>query len=438
MARLWQKRMVFVLQPKLILPINGKDMIKNDSLNKIALSVTTAILATCGAKAYEVPLTYFGTNLPPIDFHGFASQGFLASTKYNYLGDTTRGSFNFTEAGLNASINPFNRTHVTAQAFLFDVGKVGEYDLSLDYALVDYSFSDAFGIRAGRIIRPEGIYNSIQSIDLARTSVLLPQGLYDPRWRDFSGSVDGGSFYGDIGLGKAGDFSYEAYAGMVNPTSNGGPARQLEATLGQQPGATYEGNHGFPEVGAQFWWNTPLDGFRTGAGIFHAFGFSYDFNQEEFINPPGILITVPITGYVDATEGMASLEYVWKNWTFQAENLLVYYQNHEVAAGSTVASSHTSPDAWYIGAAYRFNKWMEAGSYYTEYYTDLANISGPTSAAYQTDLAVSLRFDPKPWWIIKVEGHFNHGTALLYDTTSNPVQNGDGWFMLALKTTVSF
>jgi hypothetical protein len=53
-------------------------------------------------------------------------------------------------------------------------------------------------------------------------------------------------------------------------------------------------------------------------------------------------------------------------------------------------------------------------------------------------LAVSLRFDPKPWWIIKVEGHFNHGTALLYDTTSNPVQNGDGWFMLALKTTVSF
>jgi len=414
-------------------PIANKDMIKKHTPHRIALSITAAILAGNAAKAYEVPLTFMGTNMPPLDFHGFVSQGFLDSSAYDYLGYTKSGSFRFTEAGANVSLNPFNRTHITAQGFLFDVGNVGQYDLSLDYASIDYSFSDALGIRAGRVIRPEGIYNSIQSIDLARTSVLLPQGVYDPRWRDFSGSVDGGSIYGDIGMGKAGDFSYEIYGGMVNPTQDGGPARQLEATLGEQPGATYERDHGFPEVGGQLWWNTPLDGFRAGAGIFHAFGFSFDFNQLEF----GFL-QVPITGYVDATEGMVSLEYVWKNWTFQAENLLIYYQNHEVAFGNTVESSHTNPESWYVNAEYRVNKWFEAGTYFNAYYTDLADISGPTSQAYQLDWAVSLRFDPTPWWIIKAEGHYIHGTALLYDNTSDPVQNGQGWFMLALKTTVSF
>jgi hypothetical protein len=115
-------------------------------------------------------LNLLGTNLPSLDFHGFISQGFLATTKYNYLADNTRdGSFEFTEAGLNVSLDPFPRTHVAAQGFLFDVGNVGQYDPVLDYALVDYNFSDAFGIRAGRILRPEGIYNTSQSIDLTRT-----------------------------------------------------------------------------------------------------------------------------------------------------------------------------------------------------------------------------------------------------------------------------
>ena len=96
--------------------------------------------------------------MPSLDFHGFASQGLLSSTKYNYLGETKGGSLKFTEAALNVSMNLFPHTHITAQGFLFDVGKVGEYDPTLDYALVDYNFNDTFGICAGRIIRPQGIY----------------------------------------------------------------------------------------------------------------------------------------------------------------------------------------------------------------------------------------------------------------------------------------
>ena len=124
--------------------------------------------------------------LPPVTFHAFLSQGFLYSSDYNYLGDSTRGEFRYTEMGLNASFNPFPRTRVSAQGFAFKVGDQGSYEPVVDYASVEYTFNDELGLRAGRVRRPQGIYNHIQDVDLARTWVLLPQGLYDARWRDFS------------------------------------------------------------------------------------------------------------------------------------------------------------------------------------------------------------------------------------------------------------
>jgi hypothetical protein len=82
-------------------------MINSKSTHKTILALTATILAAGGAQAYELKL---GTNMPPVDFHGFASQGFLDSTGYNYLANNTeRGSFKFSEAAINASMNPFPR-----------------------------------------------------------------------------------------------------------------------------------------------------------------------------------------------------------------------------------------------------------------------------------------------------------------------------------------
>jgi len=407
------------------------------SAHKLALSITASILAAGGAHAYDLTLS---TNIPPITFHGFGSQGFLASSDYDYLGYTKSGSFRFTEAGVNVSMDPFPRTHITAQGFLFDVGNVGEYEPVLDYALADYSFNDAIGIRAGRIIRPEGIYNSIQSVDLARTWVLLPQGMYDARYRDYSGSVDGGSIYGNLKLGKGGDMSYELYAGMVNLAQNGGVSRLLKDDFPTIPGVLrYDKVNGFPEVGFQTWWNTPLDGFRVGVGGYQGFGFSYDYFQATFppVNGHG-----NTTGYTDASVIHPSVEYNWGNWTFQGEYRLAYWNSHSEGGGQSFGRSYTVNDDWFVSGAYRINKWLQVGAYYTEYYANINDRDGSSLAhnsdGYQKDVALSLRFDPTSWWIIKVEGHCMHGTALLYDNTTNPDRHGKPWYMLALKTTVSF
>lgn len=375
-------------------------------------------------------------NLPPVTFHGFASQGFLLSDTYDYLGRSKSGSFRFSEFALNASSSPFARTRVSAQAFMFDVGKVGEYDLALDYAVADYSFCDEFGVRGGRIRRPEGIYNAIQDIDLARTSVLLPQGMYDSRWRDFSGSIDGGSLYGNIGLGKAGSLSYEAYAGMISLTENGGVARQLQDELPQPPIGSYTGVNGCPLIGAQLWWTTPLPGLRAGVAVLEGFGLNYDYR----VNPP--FGPGPINSSLNIPVEHYSLEYQWKSWTFQTEYRNQNIIGHNTSDGALLNRTRSRTDTWYVSAAYRVNPWLEIGTYYTEDYADVANRSGAGTAvpadAYQKDVALSFRFDPKPWWVLKMEGHCIHGTALLQDNANNPVRDEDAWFMLALKTTFSF
>ena len=371
-----------------------------------------------------------GENLPPVDFHGFLSQGFLYSGDYNYLGDSSHGSFKFTEVGLNASLNPFPRTRVSAQAFTFDVGPAGEYNVFLDYGLVEYTFGDYLGIRLGRIRRPEGIYNHIQDVDLARTWVLLPQGMYNARWRDAYASLDGGEFFGSIPLNKAGSLSYEAYSGLQRPRLNGGLALQ-KANL--PPYWPLVWINAPTMYGVQLWWNTPLDGLRLGM----APNKVRDLSFRTVVKPGALRLSVG-SPKVDKY----SAEYLVGSWTFQAEYYHVTVDYANSGGGLPNNFKHIEPDCWYFGTAYRINKWVEAGGYYTEYYTDVHDRKGATlpvpADGYQKDIALSLRFDLNDAWIFKVEGHQMHGVAQLFDNVKNPTRSSSPWFMLAVKTTFSF
>lgn len=402
--------------------------------DRFALTLSATILASCGARAVELPLTFLGTNAPPIDFHGFLSQGLLASTDYNYLDSHSKdGSLQFFEAGINASINPFPRTRITAQGFAFDVGHAGRYEPFLDYASIEYTFTDWLGVRGGRFRKPGGIYNHIQDVDLARTWVLLPQGIYDARFRDLSCSLDGGEVFGSVSLNKAGSLSYEAYSGFTHTKADSGLGRLISNSLG---GGRVTSFDDIFEAGAQIWWNTPVNGLRFGASLDNVLTFNYNFDVPTGFPPPFD------TASLHAEDGILlqqySAEYVWKNWTFQAEFYDIQVSQDTISPLG-VSHSFSSDYAWYGGAAYRFNKWLEVGGYYTEYHLNGAvPPGGASSDKAQKDAALSVRFDPTDWWIFKVEGHYIRGTALLYDNAANPVRNDNGWWMLAAKTTFSF
>ncbi len=393
---------------------------------RLLLALPVALTA-CHLEAAELNL--LGTNMPPFDFHGFVSQGFLDTTKYNYLADNTRnGSFEYMEVGLNTSLNPFPRTHIAAQGFLFDVGDAGKYQPFLDYASAEYTFNDYIGLRAGRIRKPGGIYNDIQDVDLARTFVLLPQGIYDARFRNLSCTLDGGALFGNIPLSKAGGLSYEAYAGFINIAPDSGVANVINNSL--PPGGNITSFDQISTAGSQLWWNTPVNGLRFGASLGYLFNFDYNFKVPTGAPPPNpSSISLRAEGPVILQQ--YSAEYLWKDWTFQAE-----YYNIQVSQDIGATHTFSASEAWYGSADYRFNKWLVVGGYYTEYYNG-GKLAAPSDAS-QKDLALSFRFDPEPWWVFKVEGHYIRGTGLLDDNANNPVRNDDGWFMLALKTTFSF
>jgi hypothetical protein len=398
-------------------------MIIKRHLNTALLPLAVSTI-TIAAQAVELKVS---TNMPPVDVHGFVSQGYLYSGSYDYLSpDTTGGSSKFFEWGLNGSMNPFPRTHIAAQGFTFDVGNAGKYEPVLDYALADYTFADWIGIRGGRIRRPEGLYNHIQDVDLARTWVLLPQGMYPARWRDMYTTLDGGELFGTIPLRKAGSLSYELYSGLQRPQLNGGLALQKENLPPFRPLVWINS----PIIsGGQVWWNTPLTGLRTGAALNYVSDMT--FRNDLGRQSKGSIF---VQHY--------SLEYLWNSWTFQAEYLTYIVDYHNSGGGLPNTVVRIRPDTWYASAAYRFNKYLEAGAYYTEYYPATNNRNGAGAAvpsdSYQKDAAISLRVDPTDWWTLKIEGHYINGTGQLYDNVANPSRSDNGWFMLALKTTFSF
>jgi hypothetical protein len=192
----------------------------------------------------------------------------------------------------------------------------------------------------------------------------------------------------------------------------------------------------------QFWYNTPVDGLRAGVSVGDMQDFGYELNISNPFPPgtPGVPLP-PGTSQMHTVGNIIfqqySLEYIWRAWTFQAEYYNYQADGHDYYSfGASDTAAPGNPESWYAGVSYRFNKWVQAGAYYSEFYGDMNHVDDP--ANYQKDLAVSLRFDPKDWWIVKIEGHYIHGTGELYDSFQPTIRDDRGWFMLAMKTTFSF
>ena len=115
-----------------------------------------------------------GTFFDDFRIHGFVSQGFLKSSANNFLAQTSNGTFQFNEIGVNVTYSALDNLRFGAQLLSRDLGNVGNNGVLIDWALVDYSWQDWLGIRAGKIKMPLGFYNEYRDLDLARTNIFLP------------------------------------------------------------------------------------------------------------------------------------------------------------------------------------------------------------------------------------------------------------------------
>lgn len=411
---------------------------------KIALSITASVLAVCGqSQAFE--LSALGTNLPPVDFHGFISQGYIWNSGHNdYLGgDSHNGTPDFREYGFNGSM-AYGKWRVGGQFFGEKLGPYGDDKMRLDWADVDYQATQWFGVRAGRVKMPRGLYNETLDLDSTRAFVLLPQSVYDARLRDFQASFDGGMIYGNVDLKKAGSLDYKVFGGNIPMSTQSGASDyfNIDAPF---PNLKIGMDDAF---GANLFWNTPVQGFRVG----YTFSRYQNLNTLRFVPPRNTDTDKNAANY---DRHLASAEYTVGNFVFAAEGgfddtqyELRFPPGYKGDPRSKIYG-RLFPDNYYyyVSASWRANHWLELGAYYSYWHWDQTGkpqpgITLPSFANLnQGDYALAARFDVTDNIIFKIEAHYMDGAGLVLNVPSHPQPpstTDKSWVMLTAKVTFSF
>jgi len=375
-----------------------------------------ALVASRPAAAAELSLP---GELGQLQVHGFISQGFLYTSDNNYLANSSRGSFEFTELGLNFTLQPMDRLTLGLQIFSHDLGPIGDYRATLDWYSVDYHWQDWLGIRAGRVKLPFGLYNDSSDIDSARTAIFLPQSIYPAQNRDFLLAQTGFELYGYRGLGAAGGLDYRMYGGTIFLDIRPQPGNPVTAVDLNVPFV----------AGGRLMWAAPVDGLRLGGSL--------QFLRLEThllvpSTPSQVAVNLPVMLWV------ASVEYTVRDLLLSAEYSR-WRVRTESSNPSLVPEGLTFSERGYALASYRVNSWLQTGAYYSLLFPNVSRRG--TLAGRQHDAALTLRFDINPFWLVKVEGHYMHGMAGLSSSLNGnqPLSSlHPDWALFAVKTTAFF
>lgn len=381
-----------------------------------------------------------------VQVHGFASQGFVYTDVNNWLTmHSSQGSGAFTDFGANVSMQVTEKFRIGAQVYDRNLGNLGGWHPSLDWAFADYRFRAWLGLRGGKVKTVLGLYNDTQDLDFLRAFALLPQSVYPTDVRDATIAHTGGDVYGSVSLRRhLGTLSYTVYAGHRWDSAQSGYPYLLS-----QFGTRFNSFGGL-QYGGDLRWNTPLSGLLMGASRLN----QYTAGEGTSVNPAN-----PSGGRIPFSEWSKD------DWTNQFYGQYTrgklrvdseyrrYVRNQAIFGGTSV--NLTDVRGWYVGGSYRVAKRLELGSYYSRY--AITSVVGGAMATLgipqQTDTSrpenhiydkvVTARVDINKFWNAKIEGHFMDGYGNgTYPNGFYPQVNPLGFKpntnALVLKTSVSF
>lgn len=377
-----------------------------------------------------------------VQVHGFVSQGLVYTNDNNWLTmNTSGGSAAFTDFGLNMSTQLTDRFRVGAQVYDRNLGQLGQYHPSLDWAVADYRFKSWFGVRGGKVKTMLGLYNDTQDLDFLRVFALLPQSVYPTDLRDATIAHSGGDIYGNLSLKHhLGGLSYTAYAGHRSDSIYSGYAYLAsEYHVTDYTGAV--------QYGGDLRWHSPLRGLLIGVSRINE--DTHSKAAPNSASAPGAAVSIEESKadwinqfYGQYTVGKLQIDSEYRR----------FFHDGIVNHGDIEAI--TDVRGWYVSGSYRVVKRLALGSYYSRY--SITSVSGgpfgfeipeetdtslPANHIY--DKVVSARVDLNKFWNAKVEGHFMNG----YGASSFPdgfyPQVNPGGFKpntnaLVLKTSLNF
>lgn len=339
--------------------------------------------------------------------HGFLSQGFILSEGNDFYGDSTAGSFEYYEAGLNGTLKLRPELSVSAQVLLRDAGPNDDGGPRLDYAFADYRFladeAGDVGLRAGRVKNAYGLFNDTRDVVFARPGILLPQSVYfeSQGARTLLFSSDGFQAYGGLNLGG----HYLSLVGTYAPDHDVGSSqeRRLVGALADQGQVSVRE---FRSARLQDEWG---NGRWTAA-------LSYVHGSMAFDPDPG----APSDFDFDFDLFMLSGRYNGERFGVTAEYGLTEF-NGRVQTFGVPAQLDFLSDGYYVQGDYFLNPRWTLSARYDAGFLDRNDRDGSACATstgqpqdkhacYSHDLSVGLNWRPDEHWGFWAEYHQIDGT----------------------------
>ncbi len=392
------------------------------SMIKVALVFAGLCLAV-PVSAIELDTTEIGFPIEKIQMHGFFSQGFMKSSNNDVYEGSRDGSFDLREYGVNFSGNLTDELLLAAQIMGYSLGGQGGDEIFLHYGLADYRVNDNFGIRAGRMRIPAGLYNETRDIDMVRKSVILPQNVYSEYYRDYYSALDGGSIYGGFDLDDLGYLSYQA--GIGKPITNESETGDFPYNFGAFGNGVVEGlrNISYAETHSanfQLLYETPVDGLRV--------GYTWRRLDAEFAGE----------GWVPAFGVWVPMSLDMKNYVNQIYSIEYQVGRLTLVTEAVVRTSDGTKQnqGWYSGIDYDLTDKLGAGVYYAEYVS--TDESTDYKKADQKTISLFSRYNITDSWLVKGQVDFNDGNGNAPWPTKRYATDGGDSVLFSVKTTWSF
>lgn len=194
----------------------------------------------------------------PLEIHGLASQGFVYTTRDNWLTfHSSAGDLDFNEFIVNGRLKLSDNWQIGAQVISRDFGYMVNQRVELDWAFLEYDMRDWLGFRLGRFKIPFGLQGETQDFDVVRTSVFLPIYSYNPVFRDLFTHVDGVDAFGTVDLGDAGFVDYTLYFGTITVSKDGSLKEYVNVNSTLECPNDWSADYVW---GFGLRWRTPLEG----------------------------------------------------------------------------------------------------------------------------------------------------------------------------------
>jgi len=351
--------------------------------------------------------------------HGFLSQGYTYTSANDLFGNSQgAGSLEFHELGMNVLGHPFPNVLLAVQGIYRDTAGSDEEDFRLDYANVDYSLpigeSLTFGVRAGRVKNPIGLYSEARDAIWTRPSVLLPQSIYFDALglRSPQLSSDGGILYGRHQFGDHA-FTAEFLVGEGILESSRDFITGLPGAQGSLSGRPFFMGRA---------------GYEWREGRFRLLFTAIDLDQDFDPTSRGVL-----PGNVKIFAPLVSAQVNLEEWSFTAEYLRISFDRtgifpqlppDPVARGFLV---NNTSESYYFQAQYRFALGWSALARYDALFFNADDHDGSATARgldlprhrfFAKDLTFGLRWEFAQNWLVAAEYHNIDGTGWL-----SPIDN---------------